>query len=223
MGFKILQGYGLTETAPVISVNTFAHHKFGSVGKPLPGVEVRIDKKEKKALSGEILTRGPHVMKGYYLNNEATGEAIKDGWLHTGDMGYFDKDGFLYISGRMKNMIVLGAGKKVFPEELEHVIGKSDYIKDICVFGRIVNDGPRRGTEEVHAVVVPDIDLLRSRNINSDDDIKNFISGEIKRLGKDLAAYKRIKHFVISREDLPRTVTHKIQRQKVRELFDLSH
>lgn len=220
MGFKILQGYGLTETAPVTAVNTFTHHKFGSVGKPLPGVEVKIDKNEKDALSGEILTRGPHVMKGYYQNPEATGETIKDGWLHTGDIGYFDKDGFLYISGRIKNMIVLGAGKKVFPEELEQVIGKSDYIKEICVVGRVVESGPRKGNEEVHAVIVPDIDMFASKNMVSDEAIKDKISREIKRLERELASYKRIKHFIISKIDLPKTVTFKIQRQKVEEIFD---
>ena len=220
MGFKILQGYGLTETAPVISVNTFTHHKFGSVGKPLPGVEVKIDKQEKGASSGEILTRGPHVMKGYYRNPKATLEIIKEEWLHTGDIGYFGEDGFLYVSGRKKNMIVLGAGKKVFPEEVEEVLGKSDYIKEICVFGRIAKIGSRKGYEEVQAVIVPDIDLLHSQHIISEEDIKNKISSEVNCLERDLASYKRIKYFTISKTDLPKTVTGKIRRQEVVKLLD---
>ena len=220
MGFKILQGYGLTETAPVISVNTFTHHKFGSVGKPLPGVEVKIDKKEKDALSGEILTRGPHVMKGYYRNPKATSEIIKEGWLYTGDIGYFDKDGFLYVSGRKKNMIVLGAGKKVFPEEVEQVVSKSDYIKEICVFGKIAETGSHKGYEEVQAVIVPDIDLLSSQNVTSEEEIRNKISQEINHFARDLATYKRIKYFIISKTELPKTVTHKIIRQEVVKLLD---
>jgi len=220
MGFKILQGYGLTETAPAISVNTFIHHKVGSVGKPLPGVEVKIDKGENDALSGEILTRGPHVMKGYYRNPKATSEIIKEGWLHTGDIGYFDEDGFLYVSGRKKNMIVLGTGKKVFPEEVEQVVGKSDYIKEICVFGKVAKVGSRKGYEEVQAIIVPDIDLLNSQSISSEEEIKNKISSEVNRLERDLASYKRIKYFIISKTELPKTVTRKIRRQEVVKLLD---
>ena len=220
MGFKILQGYGLTETAPVISVNTFKQHKFGSVGKPLPGAEVKIYKQDNDMLSGEILTRGPHVMKGYYRNPEATSEAIKEGWLYTGDLGYFDKDGFLYVSGRKKNMIVLGTGKKVFPEEVEQIVSKSDYIREMCVFGRIAEVGASKGCEEVQAVIVPNIDLLNSQNINSEKEIKNKISREVNRLEKDLALYKRIKHFFISKTELPKTVSRKIKRQEVIKLFD---
>lgn len=218
MGFKILQGYGLTETAPVISVNTFNHHRIGSVGKPLPGVEVKLSKKDQKDRSGEIITRGPHVMKGYHNDPEATSGILKDGWLYTGDIGYFDKDGFLYISGRDKNLIVLGAGKKVFPEEVEKVIGQSEYIKEICVYGHILTTGPKKGHEEVRAVIVPDVELMKTHGISGEKAMKDKLVSEIRRLKNDLAGYKHIKDFVISFNELPKTVTKKIRRLEVQKM-----
>jgi long-chain acyl-CoA synthetase len=215
LGFRILQGYGLTETAPVISVNTFKDNRFGSVGKPMPGVEVKILKEKNTDTEGEILTRGPHVMKGYFRNPEKTAEAIRSGWLHTGDLGYLDKDGFLYISGRIKNMIILGGGKKVFPEEIEGVIGQSPYIKEICVIARTAERGIRKGHEEVYAVIVPNFEFFAQKNISAKEDIEGVISSEIACLSKNLAAYKRIKDFRLSVEELPKTVTKKIIRNAV--------
>lgn len=220
LGFRILQGYGLTETAPVISVNTFKDNRFGSVGKPLPGVEVMILKERPADTEGEILTRGPHVMKGYFRNPGMTAEVIRNGWFHTGDLGYFDKDGFLYISGRIKNMIILGGGKKVFPEEVEGVIGQSPYIKELCVMARTATRGIRKGHEEVYAVIVPNSELFTQENISAQEDITGRISSEIARLSKDLAPYKRIVNFRLSDEELPKTVTKKIIRSAVSEARD---
>ena len=215
LGFRILQGYGLTETAPVISVNTFEENRFGSVGKPMPGVEVKILKDKDTDTEGEILTRGPHVMKGYFRDAEKTAEVMRDGWFHTGDLGYFDKDGFLYISGRKKNMIVLGGGKKVFPEEVEDVIGKSPYIRELCVLPRIAERGLRKGHEEVYAVIVPNRELLEHDNITTKEAITDKVASEIARLSKNLAPHKRIMGFDISDEELPKTVTKKIRRDAV--------
>ena len=219
LGFRILQGYGLTETGPVISVNTFKDYRFGSVGKPLPGVEVKVLKEKSTDREGEILTRGPHVMKGYFRNPEKTAEVIRSGWFHTGDLGYIDKDNFLYITGRKKNMIVLGGGKKVFPEEVEDVVGKSPYIKEICVLARIAARGIRKGHEEVYAVIVPDIELFEQNNIVTKDGIRDRISSEIAVLSKDLAPHKRIMSFDISYEELPKTVTKKIRRDAVSRMM----
>lgn len=218
IGFRILQGYGLTETAPVISVNTFKYNRFGSVGKPLPGIEMMIAKEAPADTEGEILTRGPHVMKGYYRNPEKTAEVIRDGWFHTGDLGYLDKDGFLYISGRIKNMIILGGGKKVFPEEVEAVIGQSPYIKELCVMARTAARGIRKGHEEVYAVIVPNFELFAQEKFCAKEDITGRISSEIARLSKDLAPYKRIMNFRLSDEELPKTVTKKIIRAAVSEV-----
>ncbi len=215
LGFRILQGYGLTETAPVISVNTFKDNRFGSVGKPLPGVEVRIVKDNKNDDTGEIITRGPHVMKGYFRNPAMTAEAIKDGWFYTGDLGYIDRDGFLFITGRKKNLIILGGGKKVFPEEVEAVIGTSSYIKEICVMPRIADRGLREGHEEVYALIVPNTELFEQEKIDRKEAIKLKISDEISRLSKLLAAHKRIVNFDIYYGELPKTVTKKIRRNAV--------
>ncbi|MDD5427695.1 MAG: AMP-binding protein [Candidatus Omnitrophica bacterium] len=218
LGFRILQGYGLTETAPVISVNTFSDNRFGSVGKPLPGVEVRILKEKEADAAGEILTRGPHVMKGYFKNPEKTAEAIKDGWFYTGDLGYLDKDGFLYISGRKKNMIILGGGKKVFPEEIEAVMANSPYIKEICVLPRIAARGLREGHEEVYAIVVPNLEMFEREKDSAKEAVELKISSEISRLGKELSAYKRIVNFDVYYGELPKTVTKKIKRDAVAEM-----
>lgn len=218
LGFRVLQGYGLTETAPVISVNTYKENKFGSVGKPLPGVEVKILKKNRFSAEGEIITRGPHVMKGYFNNPEKTSEVIKDGWLHTGDVGYFDNNNFLHISGRLKNLIALGTGKKVFPEELEAVMGKSPYIKEISVLGRVAARGLRKGHEEIYAVIVPDLDLFQESEKTDKESVRRRISSELAYLGRDLAEYKRITDFELRYEELPKTVTKKIKRNAVREM-----
>ncbi len=220
MGFRVLQGYGLTETAPVISVNTYRMTKFGSVGRPLPGVDVRIIKESNAALEGEILTRGPHVMKGYFRNLEETRAVMKDGWFSTGDLGYFDKNGFLHISGRLKNLIALGTGKKVFPEEVEAVIGKSPYIKEMSVLGRIATRGLREGHEEVFAVIVPEHELFEESERTDKQKMRDRISSEIARLSKSLAVHKRIMDFDIWEEELPKTVTRKIKRKVLVDMIN---
>ena len=212
LGFRILQGYGLTETGPVVSVNTFEDHRFGSVGKPMPGVEVRIVREAPSDTEGEILTRGPHVMKGYFRDPARTAEAIRDGWFHTGDLGSIDKDGFLFISGRKKNMIILGGGKKVYPEEVEMVIGQSPCIKEICVFAGTADRGLRKGHEEVRAVIVPNMESFGQGVPATAEAVTARIAAEIARLSAGLAPYKRIMDFEISYEELPKTVTKKIRR-----------
>lgn len=220
LGFWILQGYGLTETSPVIAVNTFKTHRFGSVGKSLPGVEVKILKENKDSHDGEILTRGDHVMKGYYQNTEKTDEVIKDGWFHTGDIGYLDNDGFLYITGRIRNLIVLGAGKKVFSEEIEQVMSRSPLIKEICVLGRIATKGLRKGCEEVYAVIVPNLDSFSLEERADAQKIRDALSREISRLAENLAEYKRIVDFEIWDKELPKTATKKIKRQVLLEIIN---
>ncbi len=218
-GFIVLQGYGLTETAPVIAVNSYKHNRIGTVGMPLKGSEVKILKENEFAKDGEILTRGPHVMKGYYKNPEKTAEVLKDGWLYTGDIGYLDKDGFLHISGRLRNLIVLTTGKKIFPEEVEEVIGKTPYIKEICVLGKTATEGERKGGEEVYAIVVPNLDMFGQDEKNDEKKIKERISSEIARLSGNLADYKRITDFEIWREDLPKTVSRKIKRKELADII----
>jgi long-chain acyl-CoA synthetase len=147
-GLKLLQGYGLTETSPVISFNSLSVNKLGTVGKPLPGVEVKI------APDGEVLTRGPHVMKGYWKNPQATAETIRDGWLYTGDLGCLDADGFLSITGRKKELMVLSNGKKVVPSHLEGLLVTNPCIDQVVVCGE--------GKNFLTALVVPNWANLRA-------------------------------------------------------------
>ncbi len=218
MGIPILQGYGLTESSPTISVNTLKENRLGSVGKPLPGVEVRILKEHEGDTIGEIITRGPHVMKGYLDDSEKTNEVIKDGWLYTGDLGYLDKEGYLFITGRMKNLIVTGAGKKVQPEELEHLLLKNPYIRDACVVGKIAKEGLRKGHEEVYAVIVPDLEYMKLEHSElKEDKIKKLVSIVIMKINKDIANYKKITGFEIWDKELPKTSTRKVKRKEVLE------
>ncbi|MDD3435934.1 MAG: AMP-binding protein [Candidatus Gastranaerophilales bacterium] len=157
IGIKIYQGYGLSETSPVVSVNYDKRGDLASVGRPLQSFEAKIDPK-----TNEIMLKGPSVMKGYYNNPEMTAEVLDpDGWLHTGDVGRIDKDGHIYITGRIKNMIVLSGGKKVFPEEVEAVFQKSEYFREVCVLGSSRAGGSKDGTEDIVAVIVPTEDLIK--------------------------------------------------------------
>lgn len=216
MGIPILQGYGLTESSPTISVNTLDQNRIGSVGKPLPGVEVRIDREHPGDDVGEIITRGPHVMKGYHGDPERTEEAIRGGWLHAGDLGYLDRDGYLYVTGRIKNLIVTGAGKKVQPEELEHILLQSPYIAEACVVGKISAEGLRKGHEEVYAVIVPDAARAKLENVAvTRDELKLLVAEEIRGTNKSVAHYKKITGFEIWDGELPKTSTRKVRRKEV--------
>jgi long-chain acyl-CoA synthetase len=214
LGFRILQGYGLTETSPVVAVNTFKENKYSSVGRPLEGIKIKIDAQQ-GLQEGEILIQGPNVMKGYYNQPDKTKEVIKDSWFHSGDIGRLDDDGFLYITGRMKNMIVLGGGKKVHPEEIEEVLSKSPFIKEICVVGKVAQEGLKAGTEEVFAVIVPDRDNLTDKTKNNEGFMKNKIREEISLLEVHLASYKKISDFMLYFDELPKTSTRKIKRKDV--------
>jgi len=217
LGFNVLQGYGLTETAPVITVNSFSERKYTSVGIPLKGVEVKIVKSQGNEREGEIIVRGPNVMRGYYKNKEKTSEVFKDGWFYTGDIGYIDDDGFLYITGRIKSMIVLGGGKKVFPEEIEEVMSKSKLIKEMCAVGLKATSGLKAGTEEVFAVIVPNTDEFTEEERQNKELIKNKILYEINKLSENLAEYKRISEFMLYFDELPKTSTRKVKRKEVLE------
>ncbi len=154
IGVPVYQGYGLTETSPVISTNTPRAHRSGSAGRPLPGVRVKIEADDRWQREGEILTRGPHVMKSYYKQPELTSRVLDaGGWLHTGDLGRLDRRGYLYITGRKKSLIALASGKKVQPEEVEALLEKSAAVKEVCVVGAAVAGGLKAAGEEACAVV----------------------------------------------------------------------
>lgn len=211
IGIPVYQGYGLTETSPTITTNYPKNNKIGSVGKTLPSVILKI------ADNGEILATGPNVMQGYWGKPEMTAEVIDEkGWFHTGDIGEINKQGYLYITGRIKNMIVLGGGKKIFPEEVEAVLEKSPLIKELCVLALKIKSGNKAGTEEVGAVIVPNEELAKK----SDEEIQKEIEAEIKKLSdSNLATYKVPTVVVIHREDLPKTSTRKVKRKDVQAWY----
>ncbi len=212
-GINIIQGYGLTETSPVLTVNHPDSPKDGSSGLPLPEVEVKVLNPNKDGI-GELCFRGPMVMKGYYENSELTKKVFdKEGFFKTGDLGYIDEDGHVYVCGRAKNLIVTPAGKNVYPEEVEFELNKSPYILESMVFGF-----PVKGGEEVWAVIVPDYETI-DRDFHgkrlSESDIEKIISQEVKKYMAHIAIYKRVKRFVIREEELPKTTTRKIKRHLV--------
>lgn len=209
----IIQGYGLTETAPVISVSPLEKPKTASVGIPIPDVEVKIHEPGKDGI-GEIIVRGPNVMLGYYNNKEATDEVLKDGWLHTGDLGCLDEDGYLYITGRKKSLIVTQTGKNIYPEELEEKIVKSQWVKEVLVIPRI---DAKTKKELICALIFPDYELLEEYSISSEitlkkEDVEAIFKDVVHEVNEGLPVYKRITQFEIREEEFPKTTTHKIKR-----------
>ena len=211
IGIKVYQGYGLSETSPVVSVNTDKRHDLASVGRPLKSFEARIDKE-----TGELQLRGDCIIKGYHNKPELTAQTIEpDGWLHTGDIAKITPDGHIYITGRIKNMIVLSGGKKVFPEEVESVLEKSPCFAEVCVVGVSRTFGSKDGTEDIAAVIVPSEEVLAKY---PDSEIDKLCKNEVKRLSERLTPYKRPINIVISRSPLPRTTTRKVKRKEIKEL-----
>lgn len=212
IGVPIFQGYGLTETSPTISINRYGYSKIGTVGRSLPSVTVKI------AENGEILAAGPNVMQGYYGKPEMTKEVIdENGWFHTGDIGEIDKQGYIKITGRMKNMIVLGGGKKIFPEEVEAVLEVSPLIKELCVMSLTIQSGHKAGTEEVGVIITPSDELLEQ----SDEAIQKELEAEVKRLAEgNLSAYKIPTVVVVHRDELPKTSTRKVKRKDLKEWYE---
>lgn len=212
-GLSVYQGYGITETSPVISAEKPGGMRLGTVGLPLNKVRVRIDDPNEDRV-GEILVKGPNVMQGYYNNPQATAEALEDGWYRTGDLGRLDPDGYLSICGRLKNLIVTPNGKNVYPEEVENELLKSPFIAEAMVYGHKV--GPM--AEEVHAVIHPnqeEIDNYAARRglgALSLADVEQLIRAEVLAAGKELADYKRVKRFTLREDEFPKTTTRKIKR-----------
>ena len=209
IGLKIYEGYGLSEASPVVTMNTDKNYRLGSVGRPLFNVQVKTDNE-----TGELLVKGDNLMKGYYNQPELTKTVFTaDGWLKTGDIAKIDKDGFVWITGRIKNMIVLSGGKKVFPEEVESVLEKSPMFKELCVFGAKRSGGQKDGCEDVCVVIRPTDDILN--NYSKDEDLNKIIREEVKKYSQQLSHFKRPTTIISTRENLPRTATSKIKRKEI--------
>jgi long-chain acyl-CoA synthetase len=214
VGIDLLQGYGLTETSPVVSVNRPDDIKFGSVGPPLDGVEVRIDQPDAAGI-GEVLIRGDNVTPGYRDNPEETAKLVRDDWLYTGDLGRVKK-GHLWITGRAKNVIVSAAGKNIYPEELEEKLLESQYILEVLVLGK--RKQGRQG-EEIAAIVVPDLEQFRSDfdidpKSPDSDQIRRILKQEVRAANGRMADYKRVQSFEVSLEELEKTSSKKVKRYR---------
>ncbi len=213
LGIDILQAYGLTETCAAVFINSPGDNEIGSVGKAMKGVEGKIvdpQPQEEGPPAGEVALRGPLVMKGYWNRPDATAAVLKDGWFMTGDLGYFDAHGHLFLTGRKKEVIVLSNGKNVYPEEIEANYLKSPFIKEMAVMG--IEGKPGESGDRLHAVIVPNFDVLRQRKIVNTKEVIRF---DIESLSQKIASTKRISSYEIWQEDLPRTTTRKIKRHEV--------
>ncbi|MCX7927628.1 MAG: AMP-binding protein [Candidatus Omnitrophica bacterium] len=214
LGLKIIEGYGLTETSPVVTINPPNRIKFGSVGKPLPDVEIKIANPDKKAI-GQVLIKGPNVMAGYFKQEKLTADTIREGWFYSGDLGYIDKEGYLFLVGREKEVIVLSSGKNIYPEELEEYYQTSPWIKEIAI---IPKTEKTFGYPSVllFAVIVPDLEYFKQkRELN----IREKIRWDLEALSKKLPSYQHIMGFVLTKEKLPRTALGKIKRYQLIEKY----
>lgn len=232
-GFKVfgitaLQGYGMTESSPVICVENAFEQKTGSIGRPLPGVDVQIFEPNEEGV-GELIARGPNVMHGYYENEEETSKVLVDGWLHTGDLARVDKDGYVFICGRKKNVIVLKNGKNVYPEELEILISNLPYVEECMVFGQPRhNDGDEKDLA-VCAKIVYKPDWMKE-NLGSDVgdgtggaadsaeaadaamQIEAYVKTDIEKINETLPTYKQMLRVIVTDKEMIKTTTGKVKR-----------
>ncbi len=210
LGILLIQGYGLTECSPIVTVNRVEDYKDAAAGLPLPSVEVMIDNPNDEGI-GEIICKGPNVMMGYFENEEATQEVLRDGWFYTGDLGYRDIEGFIYITGRKKNVIVTKNGKNIFPEEVESYLNRSQYVAETLVWGKF---DIASGETHVNAKIVPDYENIEEEfgNEYTDEKIRELIQQEVKAVNRKMQLYKRIKEFTIQKEEFAKTTTKKIKR-----------
>ena len=212
LGIEVVQGYGLTETSPVIAAENKKCMKAGTVGIPMLNVKLEIENPDENGI-GEIRVKGPNVMLGYYENEEATKEVLKDGWFYTGDLGYLDKNGCLAITGRSKNLIVLKNGKKVFPEELETLVNRLELVEECMVYG--MPDEKDKNDVKLSIKVVYNKEIVKEKySDKTEEELYKIIWNEIKEINKTLPRYKYIKGMILTDEELIKTTTKKVKRQE---------
>lgn len=214
LGVRLIQGYGLTETSPVISAENDKYIRNGSVGFPMRHLTVEIVNKDKDGI-GEVRVKGPNIMMGYYENEEATNKVLKDGWFYTGDLGYIDNDGFLFLTGREKDVIVMKNGKKVFPEELEVLVNNLPEVEECFIYG-MAQKGDKNDPM-VSVKIVYNKDAIINRNEN---ELYDILWNEVKEINKTLPPYKYIKNMIITDKPLIKTTTHKIKRKEELALIE---
>ena len=213
LGLNLVQGYGLTETSPIIGIGTNENYRLGSIGKTVPHVEAKIIDKDSEGI-GELIVRGPNVMLGYYQNTEATKDVIKEGWFYTGDLAKIDKDGYIFICGRKKSVIVLKNGKNIFPEEMENLVNRIEGVKESFIFGKQVSDD--KDDIKINVKIVIDTEIIKNVYKVSDDEqeIYKVISEKVKEINKTMPPYKAIRGIILTKTPLIRTTTNKIKRQE---------
>ena len=212
LGIEVVQGYGLTETSPVIAAENKKCMKAGTVGIPMLNVKLEIENPDENGI-GEIRVKGPNVMLGYYENEEATKEVLKDGWFYTGDLGYLDKNGCLAITGRSKNLIVLKNGKKVFPEELETLVNRLELVEECMVYG--MPDEKDKNDVKLSIKIVYNKEIVKEKySDKTEEELYKIIWNEIKEINKTLPRYKYIKGMILTDEELIKTTTKKVKRQE---------
>jgi len=211
-GINLCQGYGLTETSPVVAIENEEVNRVGSIGKCFPSLEVKIEEPNEEGV-GELLIKGPSVMLGYYNNEEATKEAIVDGWFHTGDLAKIDEDGFIFIMGRKKSVIVLKNGKNIFPEEMESLINRIEGVKESFIFGK--SNKKDKDDIKIYVKIVYDKGIMQlAYKAQTEEEIQEALSNKIKDINDMMPAYKSIRGVVITEVPLIKTTTNKIKRQE---------
>jgi len=207
LGIRLIQGYGLTETSPILSVENDKYLKYGSSGFPVTNVQVKIADEDEFGV-GEIIASGPSIMLGYYENEEATNDVLKNGWFYTGDLGYIDEEGYVFVTGRKKNVIVLKNGKNIYPEELEALVNKLEVVKDSMVYGAQKADDVM-----VSVKVQYDEEIVKEKYPNkTKEELVKIVWDQIKEINKTLPTYKYIKNMVLTGEEFIKTTTAKIKR-----------
>lgn len=211
-GFNIVQGYGLTETSPVVAVGTNAEYKTGSIGKAVPSVEVRLENVNSEGI-GELVVKGPSVAIGYYNDEEANKKAYDGEWFHTGDLAQIDEEGYIFICGRKKSVIVLRNGKNIFPEEMESLINQIDGVKESFIFGK--QQSADKNDVKINVEIVFDRTMINEKyQAITDNEIYQALSKKIKQINGTLPSYKAIRGVILSEQPLIKTTTNKIKRQE---------
>lgn len=208
LGIELIQGYGLTESSPVLTAESSDRKKAGSIGIPLKNVQIKINNPDKEGV-GEILGKGPNIMLGYYENDKETKKALEDGWLHTGDFGYIDEEGFVYITGRQSDIIVLRNGKNIYPQEIEFLINKLPYVVENIVYAR---NKTKTDTMLCAKIVYSKENLVEHFGEKNEEEYKELIWEDVKNINKELPTFKHVKEITITEEPLQKTTTQKVKR-----------